>query len=256
MGSGSTRIFNLISIIFVALTVIAIIFIVMRLAQPPITPQQVGQLPTANVIPSTTPSTTPSATLPPTFTLTPTETATPTETGTSTATSAPSATITETAGPTDTPSITPTPSVSPTFTPSATPTGPTNTPVPTLNPFLFDLRDNQVIFTQNFAAPAAGCLWQGLGGTVSGFDGNPLTGYRVHVFGPNIDQTVESGSNTLYGQGSGWEVPVGNQISNQTYFVELQSPQGTVVSSRFQVTFPSDCARNVALVHFYQTRPN
>jgi|FLYN01.1.fsa_nt_gi hypothetical protein len=256
MGTGSARIFNIISLVFLALTVVAIIFIISRLAGPPVTPQQVAQLPPTLALPTLTPSLTPTITLPPTFTPIPSPTATPTETDTPTATLAPSATITDTPGPTDTPSITPTPSVSPTFTPSATPTGPTNTPQPTLNPFLFALRDNQVIFTQNFAVPAAGCLWQGLGGTVAGFDGTPLAGFRVHVFGPNIDQTVESGSNTLYGQGSGWEVPVGNQISNQTYFVELQSPQGTVVSPRIEVTFPSDCARNLALVNFYQTRPS
>jgi hypothetical protein len=255
MGTGTVRIFNIISIIFLVLTILAVIFFVSRLAGPPIA-QPVAQLPPTLVLPSLTPSLTPSVTLPPTFTLTPTDTLTPTPSDTATATSAPSATITDTAGPTDTPSITPTASVSPTFTPSVTPTGPTNTPEPTLNPFLFALRDDQVIFTQNFAAPAAGCLWQGIGGTVAGFDGNPLSGFRVHVFGPNIDQTVESGSNTLYGQGSGWEVPVGNQISVATYFVELQSPQGTVVSPRIQVDFPSDCARNLALVNFYQTRPS
>jgi hypothetical protein len=255
MGTGSARVFNIISLIFVALTVVALVFFVSRLAGPPVA-QEVAQLPPTRVLPSLTPSLTPSVTLPPTFTLTPTETTTPTPSDTPTATSEPSATITDTPGPTDTPSITPTPSVSPTFTPSVTPTGPTNTPEPTLNPFLFALRDNQVIFTQNFAAPAAGCLWQGLGGTVAGFDGNPLTGYRVHVFGPNLDQIVQTGSNTLYGQGSGWEVPVGNQIGVQTYFVELQSPQGTVISPRIQVDFPSDCARNLALVNFYQTRPN
>jgi hypothetical protein len=256
MGSGSARIFNIISLVFVLLTVAALIFVVARLASPPVNSGVVIQVPTAIVLPSITPSFTPSVTLPPTFTPTGTETPTPTASVPPTASQAPSATITETAGPTDTPSITPTPSVSPTFTPSASPTGPTPTSPPTLNPFLFDLRDSQVIYTQNFAAPAAGCLWQGVGGTVAGFDGNPLAGFRVHVFGPQVDQTVESGSNTLYGQGSGWEVPVGNQINAQTYFVELQSPQGTIVSPRIQVTFPSDCARNLALVNFYQTRPN
>lgn len=256
MGSGSARIFNIISIVFLVLTIVAILLVASRLAAPPIAPQVAAELPTAIVLPSLTLSFTPTLTLPPTFTPTPTDTLSPTPTDTATATAQPSATITDTPGPTDTPSITPTPSLSPTFTPSATPTGPTNTPEPTLNPFLFDLRDNQVIFTQNFAAPAAGCMWQGLGGTVSGFNGEPLSGYQVHVFGPNIDQIVLSGSNTLYGQGSGWEVPVGNQISTATYFVELRSPQGTVISPRIQVTFPSDCARNLALVNFYQTRPN
>ena len=256
MGTGTARVFNVISLVFLLLTLGAIILVVGRLAGPPQTPQNVGALPTAQSLPTQTPSFTPTHSLPPTFTLVPTVTDTPTETGTPTPTNAPSATITDTAGPTDTPSTTPTASTSPTFTPTMTPTGPTATREPTTNPFLFDLRDNQVVFTQNFAVPAAGCLWQGVGGTVVDFAGVPLSGYIVHVFGPGVDSTTPTGSNSLYGQGSGWEISVGNQINTNTYFVELQTSQGTIVSPRIQVAFPSDCARNLALVNFYQTRPN
>jgi hypothetical protein len=256
MGTGTARVFNVISLVFLLLTLGAIILVVGRLAGPPITPQNVGALPTPFILPTQTPTITPTPSLPPTFTPIPSATSTPTETGTPEPTAAPSATITDTAGPTDTPSITPTASTSPTFTPTFTPTGPTPTREPTTNPFLFDLRDNQVVFTQNFAVPAAGCLWQGLGGTVVDFAGQPLSGYIIHVFGPGVDATTPTGSNSLYGQGSGWEIAVGNQINTNTYFVELQTSQGTIVSPRVQVQFPSDCARNLALVNFFQTRPN
>lgn len=213
-------------------------------------------LPTALVLPTFTPSNTPQPTSTPTDTLTPTITLSPTTTPTETLTPTASPTITETQGPTSTPSTTPTPEASFTPTPTASPTGPTATftPSPTSpSPFPFDLRENQVIFTQNFAN-TAGCAWQGIGGQVFDLAGNPLPGLQVHVFGSDIDRFVQSGQNTLYGV-AGWEQQVGNVISTNTYFVELQTAQGTVVSPSVQVTFPNDCARNLALVNFIQTRP-
>lgn len=255
MGQGSSRIYNLISLIFLVLTIVVIVLVVMRFLGPPAaTPLAVADAPTAFVLPSLTPSNTPTITQPPTFTLTPTDTLTPTETQPPTATIAPSATITDTPGPTDTPSMTPTPSISPTPTPTETPTGPTDTPQPTLSPFLYDLRDQQVIFTQNFAN-TAGCAWQGLGGQVFDINDTAVNGMQIHVFGPNVgDRFVTSGSNSLYGAG-GWEQPVDNKINGGTYYVELLSPAGTAISPRIQVTFPTDCAQNLALVNFVQVRP-
>ncbi len=254
MGQGSARTFNIISLIFLILTILAVVFIVSRLMAPPPTPSTVAvQVPTQIVLPSLTPSNTPSRTLPPTFTFTPTNTLTPTSTFTPSPTITASPTITETAGPTDTPSNTPTPSISPTPEPSATPTGPTPTREPTLSPFLYMLRQDQVIFTQNFAN-TAGCAWQGIGGQVFDINSQGVNGLQIHVFGSDIDRFVISGSNSLYGIG-GWEVPVDNKINSQTYYVELLSAAGTVISPRIQVIFPSDCARNLALVNFIQSRP-
>lgn len=255
MGQGSSRIYNLISLIFLVLTIVVIVLVIMRMFGPPsASPEIAASVPTAFVLPSLTPSNTPTNTLPPTFTQTPTETSTPTETPPPTATLAPSSTITETLGPTDTPSVTPTPSTSPTPSPTATPTGPTDTPVPTLSPFLYGLRDDQVIFTQNFAN-TAGCAWQGVGGQVFDINSTAVNGMQIHIFGPDIgDRFVTSGSNSLYGAG-GWEQPVDNKINGNTYYVELLSPGGTPISERIQVTFPTDCTRNLALVNFVQVRP-
>jgi hypothetical protein len=150
-----------------------------------------------------------------------------------------------------TPTITLTPSETP-VPPSETPSGPTNTPEPTLSPFLYDLRNGQPIFTQNFAN-TAGCAWQGIGGQVFDINGLPLNGLKIHVFNNQFDRTVDSGSNSLYGAG-GWEVPVESTISANIYFVELLSPGGTVISPRVQVGFPSDCLKNLALVNFEQKR--
>ncbi len=256
MGEGKGTIYNMISLVFLFLTVMAIVFVIMRLSGPPVEKQQAAVLlPTAVILPSLTPTPVPPTSLPPTFTFTPTDTLTPTNTFTPTPitpTAAPSSTITNTPAPTETPTITATASISPTPLPTETPTGPTPTLAPSQNPYLFELRRGEVILTQNFANSAA-CAWQGLGGQVFNTENTPLNGLKIHVFGTNFDRTVDSGSNSLYGPG-GWEVPVDNKISAQTYYVELLSPGGTVVSARIEVTFPSDCARNVALVNFIQTR--
>jgi hypothetical protein len=252
MGKGNARIFNLISIVFLVLSLIVIILVVTRLLGPAIAPKAVGSLPTPFVLPTETPTNTLIPTQPPTFTLTPTDTLTPTNTETPTLTITTSATITDTPAATDTPSMTPTPSISPTPSPTETPTGPTETSAPTLSPFLFDLREGNVIFTSNFAN-SAGCAWQGVGGQVFDMAGSPMSGLRLHVFGADIDRRIDSGSNSLYG-GGGWEQPVDNKINGNTYYVELESQGGTVISPRVTVPFPSDCSKNLAMVNFIQVR--
>lgn len=249
----SGRIFNLLSIVFVVLTIVWVIFVITRLLGPSVEVQTVASLPTPVTIPSLTPSVTPPPTSTPTDTPTPTETLTPTVTPTETIAPTASPTITDTPGPTSTPTDTPTPQATFTPLPTETPSGPTATFTATTSPFPFDLRNNEIVFTQNFANQA-GCAWQGIGGQVFDLNGNPLNGLRLHIFGPNLDRFVDSGSNTQYGQG-GWEQPVDNVINTNTYFVQLETTAGTVISPRVQVTFPGDCARNVALVNFIQTRP-
>lgn len=254
MGQGSARIFNVISLIFLLLSIGWIVYVVMRLLGPaPVSQQETLALPTAIVLPTLTPTNTPVPTNTPTSTLTPTITLTPTETPTLTVPPPASATITDTPGPTDTPADTATSPATFTPTPSETPSGPTVTQAPTISPFPFILRENTVNFTQNFAN-TAGCAWQGLGGQVFDLNTQPLSGYIIHVFGGDIDRFVRSGDNTNYGV-AGWEQQVSNAISGNTYYVELQSPQGTVVSERVQVSFPSNCDQNLALVNFIQTRP-
>lgn len=164
---------------------------------------------------------------------------------------------------TPSPTITPTPFVEPTQPPSPTQAGPTATftPAPTLpplvtgpteSPFPFAARD-QVVFTQNFAN-TAGCNWQGIGGQVFDLNNQPLVNIRVHVFGSGVDLFAVSGSNTLYGV-SGWEIQLTNGITTNSYVVELQSAQGTIISPQIAINFPADCARNLAVVNFVQTRP-
>lgn len=185
-----------------------------------------------------TPTFTPTVTFTPTFTETPSLTPT----------------ITNTPGPTDTPSMTPTPSISPTFTPTPTPTGPTPTLPPTLSPFLFTLR-NEIEFLPN--ANAAGCSWTGISGSVLQQDGQPVTqAYNIRVFTEtgDFESLVATGSNTTFGEISGWEVPVANVLNTRTYLVRVESLGGTPISDNVRVTFIGDCSQNRAVVRFIQTR--
>lgn len=271
MGQGRAQIYNLISILFLVLTVGAIVLIGARMAAPPPAATPVAfSVPTSAVLPTITPSFTPTFTLTPTATLTLTPTITPSISPTVTWTLIPSLTpsLTSTIPPTLTPSLTPIP---PTLEPSLTITAtlpPTETGVPTVtpvgggfipqntvpppSPYPFVLRDNQVIYTSNFANTAQ-CAWQGIGGQVFDVNGQPLANMRVHVFGNGVDLFTTSGTNTLYGL-SGWEVPLNTTVTSNSYIVELQTSEGTIVSPQITVTFVPDCTKNLALVNFAQTR--
>jgi hypothetical protein len=253
MGRGVNGIYNLISIIFLILTVFVIIGVAIRMTQPPAPRNQVvAVLPTAIQLPTLTPTEF-RPTLPPTFTLTPSYTPTLTATPTLSPTAAPSATITDTPGPTDTPSLTPTLENSPTFTPSPTSDQPSPTWTPSQSPFPFQLRDGQVRFQQN-NFNSAGCAWQGIGGQVRNRSGQEIAGWRLVVFDQSqqFRQEVLTGSNTRFGTISGWEVRVADTINTQTYFVQLFNDRAVAMSDIIQVTFPADCARNAAIVDFVQ----
>jgi hypothetical protein len=287
MGRGSARLYNLISLIFLVLTILVLVLVISRLVGPPVEQQEaVIDLPTLVALPTATPTFTPSLTLTPTFTFTPSPVPSDTPIPSPTLSETPDLTATAslfTYTPSFTPSLTPsitnTPEVPPTLTlvPSLTITAtlaptlapeqptvdpnipPTLAPItqealgPTLSPFPFAPRD-QIIYTLNFAN-TAGCNWQGVGGQVFDVNNQALPNINVHVIGAGgFDRSTVSGTNSLYGQ-SGWEINVGNTVAPATFIVELRSPQGTVISPQVQVTFPGNCNGNLALVNFVQTRP-
>ncbi|MFN8447006.1 MAG: hypothetical protein U0521_00015 [Anaerolineae bacterium] len=283
MGQGRAQLYNLISILFLVLSIAVIVLVSARMAAPPPAPTQIAlAVPTSAILPSPTLTFTYTPTYTSTFTETPSPTITTTITPSVTWTIIPSLTASETltlaptstetlpptVGPTPTDTLPPTAGPSPTFTPSLTitntlvvtpseiaPTASGFTAQPTQpppSPFLFELRDEQVIYTSNFAN-TAGCAWQGVGGQVFDANNQPLLQVRVHVFGTGIDVFTTSGSNTLYGL-SGWEVPLGTALTSNSYTVELQSEQGTIISPQVSLFFTPDCSKNLALVSFQQIR--
>ncbi len=251
MGRGPAGMFNGISILFLVLSLIVVVFVVIQMASPAPASQTVAVVvPTQLLLPTSTPTETPRPTLPPTFTSTPSNTPTATSSPTATITVPPSATITDTPGPSLTPSETPTPSISPTPEASATSDQPTFTPPPTVLPYYFDL-NGQVQFVPN-TTNSAGCAYQAIVGSVLDRNGLDVTRqFNVRVFGSGIEQIVLTGSNTQFGT-TGWEVPVSTQVNASSYFVRLETTLGTPISRDIQVTFAADCNLNVATVRFAQ----
>ena len=280
MGQGRARVFNILTLIFLIATIVFGVWVVLRMLQPPPqTAQSVAAVPTIQQLPTLTATSTPTNTPLPTFTpsntpvpptIAPTRTPTntpvpvlptiaPTDTPRPTDTTVPTSTVTPIPSNTIIPSITP--SLTLTTTLPVTPTVP-ETPgsgfvaqptQPPPSPFPFTLKDGQVIFSGNFAN-SAGCAWQGIGGQVFDVNNQPLTNVRAHVFGSGIDTFAQAGSNSLYGP-SGWEVPVGTVLSGNTYQVELQTVNGTIISQPVTVVFTAnDCQRNLALVNFIASR--
>ncbi len=118
-----------------------------------------------------------------------------------------------------------------------------------ISSFPFILINNQVAFTRYFALDVD-CQWQGFAGAIFSEDGTPVNGLRVHVFtGNGLELYSISGSAPLYGLG-GWEIEVAASVNSDTYFIELQTVTGLIISPTVQVTFPNLCDASLAIVNF------
>jgi len=263
MGNNNAQIFNIISIVFLLLTVLTVVFVVIQFGNEPDDSEQAVDIallptvrPTATATATATATVTPTATVPPTFTSTPTDTPTFTPTLTQTTTATATSTITETPGPTLTPSDTPTASVSPTPTETPTPLfspTPTGTATPSESPFFFEVAAGPV-FQAN--TNSAGCAFQAIGGSMLGLDGLELgRQLQISVIGPDVDRVRLTGSDTRYGASSGWEVPVANGITTSEYIVRVESLGGTPLIQDIRVQFPGNCNQNIAIITFRQIRP-
>jgi hypothetical protein len=82
-------------------------------------------------------------------------------------------------------------------------------------------------------------------------------GITIVAVDDNGQQFVsQAGANSRYGENGGFEIRVDTRPNRRTYFVELRTTaNGVPISPLIEVTFPSDCDRNVALLYFRQTRP-
>lgn len=221
------RLFNVLSLVMLALTFILIIWYVLIALRPysplnPFPPQ-----PGAFLIATPTPMSTPTRTPVPTWTPTNTPTVTPTP------------------PPTFTPTITPTPEPT---TPPPTPK-PTATPTPRVTrspyPFTYEI---------TYETPYYGCAWTGVAGTVEDIDGNPLIGYPIHIWGGGIDTVVYSGSKPLYGD-SGWEQFFNNAPMEVRGVFRVQihakdDPRHPPVSEEIVLNFPGYCSASLARITF------
>jgi hypothetical protein len=228
--------YNAVSVLFFVLTLGVITGVIALLATPTPLDPTAAQLPTlAPDLPTAEPTETATATASPTSTLPPTFTAVP-----PTATHTPSATLTTTPRPSET--------AAPSVTPSATPT-PTETPIP----FPYIVRDEPEL--QANSANSLGCDWQGVGGRVYDAAGSELTAeqigdLRVHVYSDRLDRRVRLGTNSFYGERTGWEVMTSTGIAAELVYVRLEAADGRQMSNEAQIEFPADCDGNAAVVEF------
>ncbi len=275
MSPNRSTLYDVITLLFVILTVglVAILVLIINDPQttlnpfPPPTVPPLVNLPTLTPSATVTPTATPSGT--PTITLTPTHTALP-----------PSATATHTATPTDTPTITPTqvlagvdpqpqntpvPPPPTVFVPlddgsgNTVPGGePTAAPVttaapldaPTRSPFPFTV--NEVSYEPN--PGEQGCQWLSVAGTVTGLLGEPLGGLAIQIDGENFRQVQFSGSAARWGVG-GFEFAVGAAPRTATYTLQVKSPTGGLLSDTVEVQTGNTCDSTVTFVEFVQNYP-
>lgn len=270
MQQGSNSTYNLITIVFLVMTVVvfAVSLLILGGAFEPPAALQIptdvpspapislaGFAPTAEV--PATPTLTPYSSVTPTLTWTPSETPSASATPTLTATNTPTDTVSPTPSLTTTASLTPTNTF--TFTPTATETVPTNTPVPPTNtprPIQFQRDPNTPIYRTSVNGLV--CGWQGIGGNVVSSGGAPLVGYQIRVTGSDglPLPLANTGSNILYG-GGGWEVTVGTSPFSGQYTIEVLANDGSnePVSRAEVVSFPGNCNTNLAIINFVQTNP-
>jgi hypothetical protein len=101
------------------------------------------------------------------------------------------------------------------------------------------------------------CTTIGIAGTVSDVNGEPLTGFPIHVWGEGIEQVVLSGSAPVHGD-SGWEVAIPNpqEPLSDTWYVQLHVRSTfrsyPAVSSIVQVELSADCENNFVLINFQE----
>jgi hypothetical protein len=144
--------------------------------------------------------------------------------------------------------------------PTALPTG-TIAPTATFTPlavdasgtlqavFSFKLAHEQPVYAPN--ANEKGCNWSSIGGTVTDAQGGALDGYRVHVTGNNLNETVFSGAALTFGAG-GFELFLTGTPQAQTYSVQLLDPQSKPLSPVYSVATKESCDQNVAVLQFVQ----
>ena len=129
----------------------------------------------------------------------------------------------------------------------------TDTPVPTVDatesPFPFIAEP--ILYVPN--SNELGCNWWSIAGTVTDFNGEPLSGYRIRIIGEELTEAVFSGASQAFGEG-GYELPLIGTPREAAFVVQLFSAQDAPLSEEVFVSTRADCDGNVTLVNFVQNR--
>ena len=269
-SSANASFFDIITVIFVILTVAVLGLVVLIINDPNIALNPLPPPTAAPVI------------MPPTLTPSPTVTATATATATGTATYTPTATPTLTATPL--PTDTPTPTVTATQVLSGAATEPPIQVQPTSIPPLDDGSGNIVSgsdteSTQNSAQTTPplsvtrspfpftvepvryeanendqGCQWLSIAGIITDLNGRAITGLAIEINGDEFHNVQFSGSAARWGA-SGFEFNLGAAPRSATYTLRVLGPTGGPISEVIFVTTGNTCQSNIAIVDFIQNHP-
>jgi len=268
--SATISFFDVITVLFVILTVAVLGLVVLIINDPNIA---------LNPLPPPTPA---PVIIPPTLTPSPTVTATATPTATGTATYTPTATPTPSATPL--PTETPTPTATATQVLSGVATDPPLQVQPTAIPPLDDGsgdivpgsgNDSAQNPTQNthpisvtrspfpFTAEPVyyaannndqGCQWLSIAGTVTDLNGRAITSLAIEINGDEFHNVQFSGSAARWGAG-GFEFNLGSAPRSATYTLRVLGPTGGPISEVIFVNTGNTCQTNIAIVDFIQNHP-
>lgn len=162
--------------------------------------------------------------------------------------------------------ITITPTLLPTFTLQASPTGfslvpATKTPSPTNTPKApFSADAPQPIESVLIShLQAAGCNWQGVGGSVLDANNSDIVGMVLRITGTyngkSVSMTTVSGVSPDYGR-SGFEFMLGTVPieSRDLIYLQLLDQAGLPLSENIYLDTFNDCEKNLVLVRFKKNR--
>lgn len=144
------------------------------------------------------------------------------------------------------PTATPEPTAAPTATFTPLPVEAINSGGDT-STFAFRLVGEGAIYAPN--ANDQACNWSSIAGTVTDATGAALNGYRIHITGNGLNDTVFSGSALTFGQG-GFELFLNGTPQENTYSVQLENAEGIAASPVYSITTQAACDKNVAILNF------
>ena len=224
MTSSRARLYNTLTLLFLALALgLFVIFTLIFLTAPP-TPG-IAALPTSTPGPPAAPTATPTPSRTPRLTNTATHTPTPSPL----------------------PSDTPAGEAAAEGTDAGAAT-PSLTPTPTLSPFNY-------VADVEYTRSQYGLNWAGVAGLVYGLDGKQQTNIVVRAWGdpPLGEQGQESASGLAPQYGvSGWEFTLGSSPVSGTWHVQLMGDDGRPLSDAIAIEMTGDPRQNLAYISFIQ----
>jgi len=244
--AGGTAFYNIVTILFLLLTILSVAFIALIYLNPgapfnPFPPQAALPTPTLFVIPSATP-TEEGEQLPPTTEPT-------VEQPTVSVLTATEVVAGGTPVPEETTEATP-PGGETQATPASVATALPGTP--TLALFPFAIQDGTPEFTQN-SEENGGCEFMGLVGQVFDLTGQPVDGIAVVAKGENFETLYLTQFSTAYGPGS-YQIELNTAPIEAEFEVQLWSVAGQALSDTYVVRTRETCEENLIFVNFVQNR--